>query len=299
MGIRLRVSCFSSFSQVVCLNIVAMAMTFSLSHSIEPDGSLEQVGVGSFSLRKKGESPRDKFYLLRSKLEIPTLGNGIERHRIQTLLTRSIDQFPATLICGRSGTGKTSIAAELAKRSGNVSWFTVESADREWPVFSCYFRDMILANTDKGDGSTASGSEPQEPSEFEVARFVLNSFKASFKSNQPSPRLLVLDDIHHIFDSDWFDNFFELLLYSLPEDCRLLMLCRSKPPGPLWRLRSKQMLNVIDEKVIEFSRKETEELFAQYGLSAEIARAAHRPCYGRVSRLTEFAEQASERDQMS
>jgi hypothetical protein len=70
------------------------------------------------------------------------------------------------------------------------------------------------------------------------------------------------------------------------------MLCRSKPPGPLWRLRSKQMLNVIDEKVIEFKLSETEDLFKRYGLSEALACAAHRPCYGRVARLIQFAEQA-------
>jgi LuxR family transcriptional regulator, maltose regulon positive regulatory protein len=269
-----------------------MAMTFSLSHSIESDGSLEQIGVNSLSLRGKGYASPDKFHLLRSKLEVPTLPAGTQRPRIHSLLARSIDQFPATLISGRSGTGKTSIAAAFAEHHGNIAWYTVESSDREWPVFSRYFHDMLFRDPDSELKAEEGRNEPQEPSEFEIARFVLNSFKRSLKGDQPQPRLLILDDIHHIFDTEWFDSFFELLLYSLPEDHRLLMLCRSKPPGPLWRLRSKQMLNVIDEKVIEFTGKETEQLFAQYGLSAAIARAAHRSCYGRASRLIEFAEHA-------
>jgi ATP/maltotriose-dependent transcriptional regulator MalT len=285
-------SYFSSFSQVSCLIVETMTMTFSLAHSIEPDGPFEQIGVNALSSRGQRPSLRDNFYLLRSKLEVPARRQTIERPRIQTLLTRSVDQFPATLISGRSGTGKTSIAAAFAGQVENVSWFTIESSDREWSVFSRYFHDMVSRASGGVVESSNDENEPQGPSEFEVARFVLNSFKRSYQPKHSGRRLLVLDDIHHVFDTEWFDSFFELLLYSLPEDHRLLMLCRSKPPGPLWRLRSKQMLNVIDEKVIEFTGKETERLFAQYGLSAAIARAAHKPCYGRVSRLIQFAEQA-------
>ena len=268
-----------------------MTMTFSLVHSIEPDGSFEQIGLTRSGPNTRKESIGDNFHLLRSKLQVPAQGDWIDRPRVRTILSRSVDQFPATLISGRSGTGKTSIATSFAAREKNASWYTVESADREWPVFSRYFRSLVSSGEPVAEMSQHS-NETHSPSEFEVAKFVLESFKRSYDVTRAKHRLLVLDDIHHIFDAEWFDDFFEFLLYSLPEDHRLLMLCRSKPPSPLWRLRSKQMLNVIDEKVIEFKLNETEDLFKRYGLSPALACAAHRPCYGRVSRLIRFAEQA-------
>ena len=65
--------------------------------------------------------------------------------------------------------------------------------------------------------------------------------------------LLVLDNVHHLFDAGWFPEFFRQMIISLGPETRLLMLCRSRPSAPLWRLRSKQMLNVIDETIINLT----------------------------------------------
>ena len=99
---------------------------------------------------------------------------------------------------------------------------------------------------------------------------------------------MVLDDIQHLFDADWFNDFFTLLLHSLPPDVHLLMLCRSKPPLPLWRLRSKQRLNVIDEKLLAFSPDEAERLYKIHGLPGDVAKKVHRASYGRASKLTGY-----------
>ena len=101
----------------------------------------------------------------------------------------------------------------------------------------------------------------------------------------------MLDDIHHIFDAPWFEDFFNLLLYSLPPDTHLFMLCRSKPPGPLWRLRSKQMLNLMDERVIAFDQTEAETLFNALGRPLSKAKEAQLRSFGRVSKLLEFARE--------
>ena len=96
---------------------------------------------------------------------------------------------------------------------------------------------------------------------------------------------MVLDDIHHIFDCEWFTDFFNTLLYSLTPDTHLLMLSRSQPPLPLWRLRSKQVLGVVDEKLLALTRQETEELLADYGLSKEETEKFYKESFGRISKL--------------
>jgi ATP/maltotriose-dependent transcriptional regulator MalT len=104
------------------------------------------------------------------------------------------------------------------------------------------------------------------------------------------PLLVVLDDIHHVFDADWFPEFFVSLLHSLSPRIHLLLLSRSKPPQPLWRLRSKQVLGVIDEKLLAFNLEETGEFLRQHEISPALAERAHAETFGRLSTLKRFIE---------
>jgi hypothetical protein len=47
-------------------------------------------------------------------------------------------------------------------------------------------------------------------------------------------------------------------------------------------MRSKQVLNVFDEKLLEISKKESEELFFKNGLSRAEGRTAHGDSFGRA-----------------
>jgi LuxR family transcriptional regulator, maltose regulon positive regulatory protein len=262
-----------------------MTMTYSLHDGIDPDGACEHVDVNRHYSQSPNRSVREGFHFIRDKLEIPAARNVIARPRIDGLLNRSVQQFPATLISGRAGTGKTTIAAAFAAARGNASWYSVESSDKEWQIFCRYFKLFISAqDLDPVPVPIGDDETFREP---DVARFLVDGLAGSITSEGPG-RLLVMDDIHHIFDAQWFDDFFKLLLYSLPVDTHLLMLCRSKPPSPLWRLRSKQMLNVLDEKVIAFTESETEKLLVNYGFSPAAAHDAHQSCYGRVSKLLQL-----------
>jgi hypothetical protein len=50
-------------------------------------------------------------------------------------------------------------------------------------------------------------------------------------------------------------------------------------------MRSKQILNVLDEKVIAFDVPETEALFRSLGLAPEDAEFAQRTAFGRIVKL--------------
>ena len=100
----------------------------------------------------------------------------------------------------------------------------------------------------------------------------------------------MLDGIHHLFDADWFGGFFNiLLLFAFPK-LHLLLLCRSKPPNPLWRLRSKQLLGRYRRKTLAFNRDETDNCSSkQVGRSRSRSRAHSRGnCSGAVSKLLPF-----------
>lgn len=262
-----------------------MTITFSLHESLDPNGAFDTVNRVATRLKPTSRPARDGFHILRDKLRIPSTGSLIERPRIDALLQKSRLQYPATLICGRAGTGKTALAANFAAGLNNVSWYSVESGDIQWAVFARYFA-ASLSETAREKAGVDNGSGPGV-TENEIARFLVRVFSTHYGA-VPEPSLIVLDDIHHIFDAPWFGDFFNLLLYSLPPETHLLLLCRSKPPGPLWRLRSKQMLNVLDERVIAFTIAETQSLFASLDIASSGSERAHRDSFGRVSRLLQF-----------
>lgn len=264
-------------------------MTFSLHDSLQPNMSHDISSDDANDEHREVTAPiHNDFHILREKLVMPVSNDNIQRPRMERLLERSRKQFPATLITGRAGTGKTAIAVAFARQTESVTWYTVEATDADWHVFSRYFSES-LTRSGVADSSADPGTVRGNVSTGDIALFLLRHFfQAETPSKAPSP-LIVLDDIHHIFDADWFEEFFNLLICSLPRDAHILMLCRSKPPAPMWRMRSKQMLNVLDEKDIAFDANETKGLFRSLGLSLAGSEAARQKSFGRISKLLQLA----------
>ena len=134
-------------------------------------------------------------------------------------------------------------------------------------------------------------SEDEGAGRDEISTFLADLFASASKKN--SDMLVVIDDIHHVFDAPWFAEFFTLLLSSALPNTHILMLCRSKPPLPLWRLRSKQVLNVIDEKVLAFDLEETVEWCRKLGMPTQISHLVPANSYGRAGKVGEFLTYAS------
>lgn len=264
-------------------------MSFSLYNSISPSDFSDNCNASHHDGYKSVLRTSDEISFLRDKLRIPSTESFVERPRITNLLRNSRSQFPATLISGRAGTGKTSLAAIFARSNENVTWYSIESTDTEWSKFSRYLSASVLGAACTTDTGPSISTHKEDDLQNEIARFLLEHFLHTEGGGNEGSSVIVLDDIDHIFDANWFGDFFHLLLYSLPPAIHLILLSRSRPPSPLWRLRSKQMLNVIDEKVIAFTAAETEALFHSLGLSSSIAKIAQKRCFGRVSKLMQFA----------
>jgi LuxR family maltose regulon positive regulatory protein len=264
-----------------------MTMTFFLHDSIQPNAPIDMIGsgaagvTGAESKRMTGEFP-----LLFDKLRVPAAEQFVERGRLKTLLEKSISQFPATMVSGRAGTGKTALVANFAAQATNVGWYSVETTDLDWATFSRYLSCCL----------SEAGFKPAKPVDEEryspqnaIASFLVRHFLSAEKRSCGSNSLIVLDDVHHIFDAAWFEEFFKLMLYSLPPSAHLILLCRSKPPAPLWRLRSKQVLNVIEEDHLAFTTEETADLLDKYGCRGIGPESARVESFGRVSKLIELA----------
>ncbi len=252
----------------------------------------------SFEPRGSSNTPRpvdskDEFHILGDKLRIPQSVRIIARPRLDEMIEKSLSQFGATLISGRSGTGKTALAADYARRSKKTAWYSVETSDTEWSVFSRYFAASIAGAFSVQQALWPAQKQTGAVSKVDIAQYLSNIFSQVDEQPADKPFLIVLDDLHRIFDASWFGEFFNLLLYSLRENTHLLLICRSRPPSPLWRLRSKQMLNVIDEKLLAFNAAETTEFFAGSGLSKKTARNAHADSFGRIAKVMQIASKSS------
>jgi len=256
-----------------------MAMTLSFHENLDYADTTQSFEIIS-SAYQYSPSGGERIHLFADKMRVPRFDHYISRSRLIELLEKSSKQFGATLIAGRAATGKSALAAEFAAGYERVAWYQIDAAETDWLLFARYFAAIFDEDFDEFKDASR-----------EIIVFVEKLLaKVAQRSNDPI--LIVLDDIHNVFDAEWFNEFFVSLLYSLTPEMNLLMLSRTKPPQPLWRARSKQVLNVVEEKLLAFNLEETTQLFKKCGLPKKHSENAHKKTFGRISRLKEFIEAA-------
>ncbi|MGI8638596.1 MAG: AAA family ATPase [Pyrinomonadaceae bacterium] len=265
-------------------------MTFSLHENFNFGGGVENSYeiTSTASTTQKPHKSAD-VHLFADKMSMPKFKNYIKRPRLNEILEKSLTQFGTTLITGRTGTGKSALAANFARQYEQARWFSVEAADCNWNIFSSYFT-AIFDNLNSQKQVSEYKLNNSDAESGKISPLVENLICEFDLTATGKPALIVLDDIHNVFDAEWFAEFFTTLLYSLTPNIHLLMLSRSNPSLPLWRLRSKQVLGVIDEKLLAFNLEETKKIFKRYGLSAEAVTQTYRKSFGRISRLKTLAE---------
>lgn len=227
-------------------------------------------------------------HILQEKISVPTnLAPYIQRERLLSTLRESLDCCSATIVNGRSGTGKTLLALDFARASGRpVAWYKVDAPDSELNVFFQYLCASVQRQRPGfGEQTRARLGESVgiEDVPLLVEYFVYELLE------QEEPLLLVIDDLHLVYDADWVVPFFRRLLPLLPREVHVMLLGRSLPPAPLWRMRSKQTLRVIGETELAFTAQESQRLFACYGLAGERACRAWEQTRGRAATLDEQA----------
>ena len=228
------------------------------------------------------------FHLVSDKIKVPQSSGNLPRKRLISLLENFSRRFCGTLINGRAGTGKTTLATEFAKKFQNVSWFKVSSTDADWKLFSRY----ILTSLNK----TLPELKEKDFTEFindygnqNVQKFAEALICEIERICEGDSLLIVLDNLHNVFDTDWFEPFFkELLAFNFP-NISILFLSRIQPPFPIWRLRSKQRLGYVDEKLLLFTKNELQEIIEKNGLKKVRAEKLHKKSFGRISKVIELA----------
>lgn len=226
--------------------------------------------------------------LIHDKIAIPAATPRISRPRLLKLLTNNLLCFNATIVNGRAGTGKTVLVADFARHSGRaVAWYKVDAADNDLRLFCEYLAASIRLQRPAIVPERLM--ELTETVDSDRAGLLAEAFVFKLSDTRAEPLLVVIEDLHLIYDAEWVVPFFRRLLPLLPADIHVLITCRSLPPATLWRLRSKQMLRVVEEVELAFTVDETIALFETYGLKEEHARVAWAQTHGRAATVAEFA----------
>lgn len=224
--------------------------------------------------------------LNNAKISIPEETPLLSRQRLLDALWKNLASGCATIINGRAGTGKTMLATDFAQRCDrSVAWYKVDAPEVNLTAFVEYLVASV-GQTREGFGMKTLLELLESTVEFDLSK--LEKLAEAFVYDlemEALPLLLVIDDLHLVYDADWLSPFFHRLLSLLPAEVHILILGRGLPPAPLWRLRSKQHLYVISEPMLAFSELEANELFALYGLSEMQARQQWQLTRGRAADL--------------
>lgn len=230
-----------------------------------------------------------KMQLILEKITKPSSTSPFGRSRLTKLLRNNLDSCSSTVISGRAGSGKTTLASDFARNCGRaVAWYKVDASDGEIAVFFDYLAASIGQQRPNFDEDSirslaAVATADDIPLLSERLVFELIEGRGS------RPLLIVIEDLHLVGDTEWLVPFLERFLRLTPPEVHILITGRTLPPAPLWRMRSKQTLAVIDEATLAFTREEAVALFEAFGLTRQQAYLAFDRTNGRAGSLARYA----------
>lgn len=240
----------------------------------------------------------DNMQLIVDKLTAAQNTAAVSRRRLLSLLEESMATCSATIVNGRAGSGKTSLVSDFASHCGRATaWYKVDAPDSDSSVFFRYLIAAIRQHRPHfGGKELESLLATTEESDFSM---FAEAFVYELLKSEKEPLLIVIEDLHLVYDAPWLVSFFRRVLPLLPPDVHMVITSRTLPPAPLWRMRSKQNLTVIDEPELAFTRQEAIELFDLHGLSREQATIALDHTHGRAQALAACAESIQLEDQLT
>jgi LuxR family maltose regulon positive regulatory protein len=235
-----------------------------------------------------------RMHLILDKITVPAKRPRVSRTRLLDMLRGSLNSCTSTIINGRAGTGKTSLAVDFAWRCGRrVAWYKVDASDGDLRVFFQYLAESVRRQ--RTSFSPVVLLHLVKTAALEDIPLLAEALAYEL-SKRGTPLLIVLEDLHLVYDAEWVVPFFRRLLPLLPPEVHLLITGRSLPPAPLWRMRSKQTLCVVEEPALAFTLQESWQLFASYGLTDAQACEALEQTRGRAAALDSIARLSSQQE---
>jgi LuxR family maltose regulon positive regulatory protein len=197
--------------------------------------------------------------LLRTRLHWPRSVHAIVR---RTALIQRIEhgiEGDLTSIIAPAGYGKTTLAAEWARRARpRVAWLTLDEYDNELSAF--------LAYTIAAVRTLYPNACPDTHGLLSTVTLPAPEWLAVILNNEiddlPEPFVLVIDDFHLATDPA-IHQFVDSLLRHPPMQMHLLLTSRAELPLSLGRLRANRRLTKLRTEDLRFSQEEAETMLAQ------------------------------------
>ena len=96
-----------------------------------------------FNLEPQKDST-GQWKLIAEKIAIPSPTGCVSRPRLEALLEQSLYSCTSTVISGRAGSGKTTLAIDFAEKSGRaIAWYKVDAPESKPEIFFSYLVSSI------------------------------------------------------------------------------------------------------------------------------------------------------------
>src|SRR5215469_1121818 len=202
------------------------------------------------------------FEPVASKLRRPPVRRGTV-HR-SSLIERLADdgRGPIVSVVAPAGYGKTTLLAQWAEHSAqSFAWVSADEADNDPKVFLSYVAEALDAVQPISERVFDALASPGSS----VPGSVLPRLCAAFWS-MTSPVVLVLDDVHALHNRECRAAV-SLLAEHVPENSRLALAGRTRPPLRTGRLRAEGRILEIVANDLSFNPEEASTLLRGAGIT--------------------------------
>jgi len=190
--------------------------------------------------------------ILNTKLQKPSLPDDfISRKKLIVFLNQNINR-PVTLVSAGAGFGKsTFVSSWLNSINFKCCWFSIDEQDNDIRTFLSYFNASVQTII-PGFGSNIYRNiySPNISSLSILTNNLINDL-----SDLQEDILLVLDDFQNITNPEITNLISNILKYP-PENFHLVIISRTDPPLPLYKLRATNKMKDIRSSHLRLTNEE-------------------------------------------
>ena len=190
-----------------------------------------------------------------SKLRRPSVRPGTVRRSLLIEVLARGDLRPIVSVAAPAGYGKTTLLSQWAERSGQpFAWVSLDERDNDPKVLLTYVAEALDAVEPIGERVFDALASPASS----VPGPVVSALGFAF-SSMTSPVVLVLDDVHVLYDHECWAAV-SVLADHVPPGSRLVLAGRDAPLLALGRLRTADRMLEIGTRDLALTHEEASSL---------------------------------------
>src|ERR1051325_3896969 len=164
-------------------------------------------------------------HFIHDKIAVPMTVPRISRAHLLKRLTKNLYSANATILNGRAGSGKTMLALDFSRHVGRaVAWYKVDAVDNELQDFCEYLTAAIRRQ--RPSINATSLIELAATVDAGNAELLADALVFQISEAKGEPLLIVIEDLHQVYDADWVVALFPRFLPLFPVVVRVFFSCR-------------------------------------------------------------------------